>query len=80
MKIDSNIIDIVSLKKIQELQNNSVEEIIEYYVNLCKPSKLTVISDSDEDLKMIRNLALSNKEETLLNEDGHTVHFDSNHD
>lgn len=80
MKIDSNIINSVSLKKIQELQNNYVEEIIEYYVNLCKPIKVTVISDLDEDLNMVRNLALSNKEETPLNEDGHTVHFDSNND
>ncbi len=80
MKIDSNILDNVSLGKIQDLQNNHVEEIIEFYVNLCKPSKVTVISDSDEDLNMIRTLALSNKEESELNEDGHTVHFDSSRD
>ena len=80
MKIDSNILDNVSLGKIQDLQNNHVEEIIEFYVNLCKPSKVTVISDSDEDLNMIRTLALSNEEESELNEDGHTIHFDSSRD
>ena len=80
MKIDSNILDNESLSKIQDLQNNHVEEIIEFYANLCKPSKVTVISDSDEDLNMIRTLALSNEEESELNEDGHTVHFDSSRD
>lgn len=80
MKIDSNILDNVSLSKIQDLQNNHVEEIIEFYANLCKPSKVTVISDSEEDLNMIRTLALSNEEESELNEDGHTVHFDSSRD
>ena len=43
MKIDNNIIDSVNLKKIQDLQNDHVEEILEYYVNLCKPSKVTII-------------------------------------
>jgi len=80
MKIDSNIIDGVSLKKILELENIHVEEIVEYYVNLCKPSKVTVFSDSEEDIKLVRELALTNNEESSLNQNGHTVHFDGSRD
>jgi phosphoenolpyruvate carboxykinase (GTP) len=52
-------------------------EYVEEAIKLCRPAKVTVITDSEEDNNYIRELALKNKEETPLNLEGHTVHFDS---
>ncbi|MEA2036636.1 MAG: phosphoenolpyruvate carboxykinase (GTP) [Nanoarchaeota archaeon] len=76
MNIDKTILDEKNLKKLEELNNAKVMEIVEKYVTLCKPSKVTVLTDSKEDIDYARNLALENKEEVKLNMDGHTIHFD----
>lgn len=68
------------LKKLEDLHNTYVMEIVEKYVSLCKPAKITVLSDSKEDLEYIRQQALKNKEESLLKTKGHTVHFDGYYD
>jgi phosphoenolpyruvate carboxykinase (GTP) len=71
-----NIMDKESQKKLEELNNSHVEEIIKKYVELCKPSKVIVFDDSEKDAQKIRNLAISKKEETALAMKGHTVHYD----
>ena len=69
-----------NLAKLQALNNAHVLEIVEKYVDLCKPSKVTVITDAEEDIAYARQLALRSKEETPLAIDGHTVHFDGPRD
>jgi phosphoenolpyruvate carboxykinase (GTP) len=70
-------IDEINLKKLKELSNDYVLEIVRRFVKLCKPEKVTVITDSKEDISYVRNGAIKSGEETKLNTEGHTVHFDA---
>lgn len=79
------IIDNNSLEKIHALNNEKVLKIINDFVKLCKPSKVTVITDSKEDINYVKERAIELGEEARLNLKGHTIHFDgfftmSNHD
>ncbi|NHJ01264.1 MAG: phosphoenolpyruvate carboxykinase (GTP) [Candidatus Heimdallarchaeota archaeon] len=76
MDLDPKILDEENRVKIEAINNPKAEKIIEEFVKLCKPSKVTVITDSTEDIDYIRNLALLNKEEAKLEMEGHTIHFD----
>ena len=69
-------IDEKSKSKLEALNNPNVIKIIERYVELCKPDKVTVLDDSKEDINYVRELALKNKEEKKLKMQGHTIHFD----
>ncbi len=70
------ILDKKSLDTLKEINNKNVEKVIEQFVSLCKPEKVTVLSDNKEDVEYIRNKSIENKEETKLALEGHTVHFD----
>jgi len=79
------IIDHKNFEKLRTLNNQHVIKIIEDFVALCKPAKLTVITDSPEDIEYCRQKAIEISEEIQLLTVGHTVHFDSfftmsNHD
>ncbi len=80
MNIDLKILDEENRKKITALNNEKAYRIIEKYINLCKPAKVTVITDSPEDILYVRNLSLKNGEETNLKTEGHTIHFDGYND
>ncbi|HDP66967.1 MAG TPA: phosphoenolpyruvate carboxykinase (GTP) [Candidatus Marinimicrobia bacterium] len=67
-------------KKINALENRKVIAILEDTIRLCQPAKVTVLSDSPEDIDYIRQLALNTGEEHPLSIKGHTVHFDSYRD
>ncbi|MFW9784055.1 MAG: phosphoenolpyruvate carboxykinase, partial [Candidatus Heimdallarchaeota archaeon] len=74
-----------NLKKLEDLGNEHVIKIVKEFVDLCKPSIVTVITDSKEDIDYCRRRAIENGEETKLSTEGHTIHFDgfvtmSNHD
>ncbi len=75
-----NYLDEVNLKKLQALNNPKVLEVVETYLDICRPKKATVITDSEEDHKYVKELALKNGEEQKLKTEGHTVHFDGYHD
>lgn len=75
-----NLVDKTSMAKLAEINNKHAEEIIKKYVELCKPSKVIVFDDSEEDAKFIRKLAIEGKGETLLEMKGHTVHYDGYYD
>lgn len=75
--IDHTILSDKDKHKLDALKNNYAIEIIEKYVNLCKPKKVTVLTDSKEDMEYIRKLAIKNGEEAELHTKGHTIHFDS---
>lgn len=80
MNIDLKILDEKNKKKLTVLNNEKALGIIEKYINLCQPDKVTVITDSPEDILYVRNLALKNGEETRLKMEGHTIHFDGYND
>ncbi len=65
-----------NLKKLEELNNEHVLKIVNWAIKLCKPEKVTVLTDSKEDADYVRNLALKNGEEFPLKTPGHTIHFD----
>jgi phosphoenolpyruvate carboxykinase (GTP) len=66
--------------KIKALENKYVEKEIERFLELCKPEKVLVFTDSPEDIAFVRNLAIELGEELLLEMKGHTVHYDSYYD
>ncbi|MBN1134379.1 MAG: hypothetical protein JXA38_05625, partial [Methanosarcinaceae archaeon] len=80
MNIDRSIIDDTSLKKLEEINNSHVNDILEKYVKLCKPAKVTVLDDSEGDRNYVRDLALKTREEMSLKTEGHTIHFDGMQD
>ncbi|MFX1390154.1 MAG: phosphoenolpyruvate carboxykinase (GTP) [Promethearchaeota archaeon] len=78
-------IDSINLEKLKSLNNDHVFKIVDEFVRLCKPSKITVITDSEEDINYVKNRAIELDEEQKLNLEGHTVHYDgfftmTNHD
>jgi len=70
----------INLQKLKELNNQYVVNVVQEAIQLCKPEKVTVITDSKEDIAHIRELALINGEEKKLKMEGHTVHFDGYYD
>ncbi len=74
------LLDTENRKKLEALNNNHVLTIVEETIELCKPEKVKVVTDSDEDAKYVRKLALKNGEEDQLALEGHTYHFDSYYD
>lgn len=66
--------------KLDKLNNKHVVDIVERYSKLCKPSKITILTDSEEDNSYIRELVFKNKEEARLSTPGHSVHFDGYYD
>ncbi|MFX0028267.1 MAG: phosphoenolpyruvate carboxykinase (GTP) [Candidatus Hermodarchaeota archaeon] len=78
-------IDQNNLDKLKALNNEHVIKIVEEFVSLCKPSKVTVITDAIEDIEYCRQRSIEVGEEAKLEIEGHTIHFDgfismSNHD
>lgn len=80
MNISKDVLDEKNIDKLKKLNNEYVMRIVEKYVNLCRPSKVTVITDSEDDIDYVRKLAVKNGEEVSLATEGHTVHFDGYYD
>ena len=80
MAIDKSILSEENLRKLKALKNKHVIEIVEKYIKLCKPSKVTVLTDSKADIDYVRKLAIKNKEERPLKMKGHTIHYDNYYD
>ncbi|MFX1277427.1 MAG: phosphoenolpyruvate carboxykinase (GTP) [Promethearchaeota archaeon] len=74
-----------NLDKLLALNNNYALNIVNEFVELCNPSKVTVITDSQEDIDYVRNKCIEIGEESKLDIKGHTIHYDgfftmTNHD
>lgn len=80
MNIDKNVLDEKNLAKLEALKNIKVLEIVEKYIKLCQPAKVTVLIGSEDDKTYVKYLALNNKEEIKLETKGNTVHFDGFND
>ncbi|MCK4902128.1 MAG: phosphoenolpyruvate carboxykinase (GTP), partial [Thermoplasmatales archaeon] len=57
-----------------------LNEFIAKYIELCNPAKISVLIDSEEDLRYTREAAVKNREEAKLSANGHTIHFDGFYD
>jgi len=75
--IDSDVIDQENLDKLYALNNEHVLKIVNEFVSYCKPSKVTVITDSQEDIDYVRQKSIEVGEEAKLSIDGHTIHYDA---
>jgi GTP-dependent phosphoenolpyruvate carboxykinase len=51
------VLDNTSRLKLNNIANKQVVEQLERFVAICKPEKIIVLSDSDEDIEYIRRLA-----------------------
>jgi phosphoenolpyruvate carboxykinase (GTP) len=69
-----------SLRKLVALRNPHVLRQVREFIDVCKPSKVTVITDDPKEIAYVRNLALDLGEEYPLKMDGHTIHFDGYND
>ncbi|MCK4364795.1 MAG: phosphoenolpyruvate carboxykinase (GTP) [Thermoplasmatales archaeon] len=67
-------------QKIMKIKNPKLNEFIAKYIDLCNPAKITVCTDSKEDLQYTREAAINNHEEAKLAIEGHTIHFDGFYD
>ncbi len=73
-------LDEKNLGKLKALNNSKIMEVVETFLDLCKPDRATVITDAPEDLDYVRELSLKTGEERHLQMEGHTIHFDGYHD
>ncbi len=72
----NNVMDQENLAKLEALNNEKVLRVVNEFLALCKPSKVTVITDSKEDINYVRQTAINIYEEEKLNTEGHTIHYD----
>jgi phosphoenolpyruvate carboxykinase (GTP) len=72
--------DAESVRKLKALKNRKVEEQVTRFLELCKPAKATVITDSPGDVAYVRQLAIELGEEAPLKMKGHTIHYDGYYD
>jgi len=67
-------------EKLLAIDNPRLHQFIAKYVELCNPDEVFVCNGSPEDVRYIRELAISSGEERKLAIEGHTVHFDGYYD
>ena len=73
-------LDDTAFARVVSLNNRHVTDILEWAVRLCKPEKITIISDDPKEIDYVRKLALQTGEESPLAIEGHTIHFDNYRD
>jgi len=69
-----------NLKRLVLLENSNVLKQVRRFIDLCKPAKVTVITDDSEEIAYVRHLSVENGEERPLAMEGHTIHYDGFHD
>ncbi len=80
MNLNSTIICKEDLSRIKALNNPYIEDIINRYIDICIPSSIKVLTDSESDADLLRKISLETGEENRLEMPGHTVHFDGFND
>ena len=73
-------LDAASLKKLNALNNTSVNEAIANAISKFQPDSVFVSTGSPEDLQHVREQAIARGEEKALNMPGHTLHYDGYED
>ena len=64
------------MDKLHALGNPQVIEQVDRFVRLCKPARVSVITDDPEEIDYVRQRALELGEERKLEMEGHTIHYD----
>ncbi|HDQ26299.1 MAG TPA: phosphoenolpyruvate carboxykinase (GTP) [bacterium] len=67
-------------KRLEALNNPALSGFVERFVEICRPDSVYVCNDSPEDEVLIKKLSVEKGEETALNTEGHTMHFDGIND
>jgi len=67
-------------EKLIALKNPKLHQFVAEAIELCKPDSVFVCSDSDEDIRYVRKMAVKSGEEMPLATEGHTAHFDGMND
>jgi len=67
-------------EKLMRLHNPKLHRFVAEAIGLCRPDSVFVCTDSPEDIRYIREMAIKTGEETPLATEGHTVHFDGIND
>ncbi|MBN1787301.1 MAG: phosphoenolpyruvate carboxykinase (GTP) [Sedimentisphaerales bacterium] len=62
--------------KLSAIGNDKLYKFIADAIDLTKPAKVFISTDSPEDVEYTRTQAIETKEEKALNINGHTIHFD----
>ena len=62
--------------KLMAVDNVKIHEFIADAIELTNPEEVFVCTDSGEDIKHVREMAVKNREESSLEIAGHTAHFD----
>ncbi|MBN2330710.1 MAG: phosphoenolpyruvate carboxykinase (GTP) [Candidatus Aenigmarchaeota archaeon] len=70
------MLDEENRKKLEALGNRHVMRKVHEAIGLCKPAKVMVVTDSDDEVARIRQLSMDMGEERPLAAKGHTVHYD----
>jgi phosphoenolpyruvate carboxykinase (GTP) len=79
-KILRGVLDEANFAKLTAIKNNKVHQFVAEAIELCEPKSMFVVTDSDEDVAAVRQMAIDNCEEKKLATEGHTVHFDGYND
>ena len=66
----------IHFKKLEALNNPVLMDFVAKYAEECEPDSVLVCTDSEADAKLMRKMAVDKGEETPLNIEGHTIHFD----
>ena len=69
-------LDEANYGKLMALDNPKLHAFVAEALELCRPASVFVCTDAPEDIASIRKMAVENSEETSLNMQGHTIHFD----
>ncbi|MHC4363603.1 MAG: phosphoenolpyruvate carboxykinase (GTP), partial [Planctomycetota bacterium] len=65
-----------SYDRLMAVDNTKIHAFVADAIELTNPEKVFVCTDSEEDVKHVREMAVSSGEEKPLEIAGHTYHFD----
>jgi phosphoenolpyruvate carboxykinase (GTP) len=74
--IPKSVLSGENLTRLEALGNPTMMGIVEKYLKLLKPAKVTVLTDDPRDIRYLRELAVRSREEDRLAMEGHTIHYD----
>lgn len=79
-KILESRLDGANYQKLMNINNKRLHLYVADAIDLCNPESVWVSTDSPEDIKYNRDMAIKLKEERHLAIEGHTIHFDGMND
>ncbi len=80
IKLHENRLDKKNYHKLMAIDNPHLHQFVAEYIELCNPDKVFISTDSEEDIRYIKETAIRNGEEMKLAIEGHSVHFDGYYD